>query len=645
MCGIFGIVSKKKKLSSNQKEKIFASLYNRGPDNQNYYSDKNNFEFLHTRLSIQDLSSKANQPMMSKNRRFMIIFNGEIFNHFSLRKKYFQNLNFFKTNSDTETLLEMIAKFGIDETLQSVKGQFAFGVCDFKHKKIFIAVDRLSEKPVYYTFTKDYLIFSSDINPIKHIDFVEKKISKIAITQLLKYNYIPHPYSIYDNIYKLEAGSYLEFKLGEREVELIYKKKYWNIENKFLEGHKTKETDKFFIEEFEKKLNNSVREQLISDIPIGCFLSGGLDSSLIAIIMSQNYVGKKMKTFSIGFDNSSFDETSYANEIAKFIGSEHHKKIFSKKDLVKKIQSINEIYAEPFGDSSALPTALVSEFAKNNGINVVLTGDGGDEFLGGYQRYLWTDKLSKRKINNNLIKLTQLILQRIGSKNINFVHQKLKKILPSYMDTPDVYSKIIKLIKILSTTNSTDAYSNLVSNDNYIKMLNFVEDDQNKNMKYYLENKDFDNLDFKEKMMLYDINNYLTGDILVKVDRACMQYSVESRSPFLDKDLLEFSCELPLSLKFSKNSGKIITKKILSKYCTNDFINRGKMGFGIPLGDFLRFDLKDWIFDIINSRKIIENEHVNINQFKRLYKNHCEGIDRKELVWSTIGYLSWLNSN
>ena len=145
--------------------------------------------------------------------------------------------------------------------------------------------------------------------------------------------------------------------------------------------------------------------------------------------------------------------------------------------------------------------------------------------------------------------------------------------------------------------------------------------------------------------MLYDINNYLTGDILVKVDRACMQYSVESRSPFLDKDLLEFSCELPLSLKFSKNSGKIITKKILSKYCTNDFINRGKMGFGIPLGDFLRFDLKDWIFDIINSRKIIENEHVNINQFKRLYKNHCEGIDRKELVWSTIGYLSWLNSN
>lgn len=644
MCGIFGIVSQKIQLSENQKKNILISLSNRGPNNKGYYSDNGNFEFLHTRLSIQDLSSDANQPMISRNKRFMIVFNGEIFNHLELRKKYFKEFDRFKTYSDTETLLEMISELGFENTLSEIKGQYAFAIWDFNLKKIFIVVDRLSEKPLYYNLLNDYLVFSSDLHPFQYLNFVEKKVSKTGLSQLLKFNYIPHPHSIYENTFKVEPGSYLEFKLENKKIHLIKKEKYWDINKIFLKDKKEEKNQNFYIDQFEKNLNKSVKDQLISDIPIGCFLSGGLDSSLIAIMMSQNYE-KKLKTFSIGFDDSSFDETKYADEIATMIGSDHKKKIFNKKNLIEKIQKMTEIYSEPFGDSSALPTALVAEFAKENEINVVLTGDGGDEFLGGYQRYLWTEKLEKKKINKKLLKIIKTLVEKIGSKNINSTHQKLKNIIPNSYNTPDIYSKIIKVIKILSTNSSKNSYNYLVTNEKYKEIINFEDNNLNNNLDYYFEDKIFDNLDLKKKMMLYDINNYLSGDILVKVDRACMQYSVESRSPFLDKDLIEFGCGLPDNLKFSKNSGKIIIKKILLKYCGEKFINRPKMGFGIPLSSFLREDLKDWIFDLLHSQKIKENDLIDIEKFKKIYENHCIGLDNKEIIWSTISYLSWLYSN
>ena len=588
MCGIFGLISSKFSLKETEINYIYNCLKNRGPNNSQMFKIEEFLTFLHTRLAIQDLSKNANQPMLSLNKRFLICFNGEIYNHKELRSNFFDENKIFKTHSDTETLVEMFSTHGVENTLKEIKGMFAIALWDLKKNKLFLAVDRFSEKPLYYYKGVDYFVFTSDLSAFKKLPFVKKKVSKIAVSNLLKFNYVSHPYTIYENIYKLSPGTVLDINFDKKLniVTNISKKKYWDINKVFTKQKKLFEDNEIF-NEFEKKLETSIKSQLISDIPIGSFLSGGLDSSLITILMSK-ISGKKINTFSIGFEDKMYDETKYSDYVSSLIRSNHYKKIFSKNELIEIIPKFSDIYSEPFGDSSGLPTSLVAHEAKKNGVNVVLTGDGCDEFWGGYNRYIWTEKFFKFKVNKFISKNLIKFFEKVNHKSFNNLISKLNPILPAVLKTTNLHAKIIKVLKMSSREKIEESYQDIICNSGFEKILNFSSHPIMDKENYLFEDKLFKDLDVKEKMMIFDINHYLPGDILTKVDRASMYHSVETRAPFLDKDLVEFSSSISQKQKFKNNSGKIIIKKILMKYCDPKFIHRPKMGFGIPLGNFLK---------------------------------------------------------
>lgn len=644
MCGIFGFVSSKNKLDDLKVKQICKALHHRGPDATGYIK-QDRLLFLHTRLSIQDLSSNASQPMISQ-KNTMITFNGEIYNHHELRQKL-KNLNYqinWKSNSDTETLLKCIDIFGIEKTLKMVEGMFAFGYWDKQKKKLIIAVDRFSEKPLYYSSQKNNFFFTSDLKTIQDIDVIDKKISKTGLSNLIRKNYIPHPHSIYKNIRKLSPGTYKEYFFDENyKINKVNTERYWNINEEYINSTLIVNKKINYKQELDSLLRKVIKSQLISDVPVGCFLSGGLDSSLIAYLMNKVSQEKKINTFSIGFTNKEYDESYYSNIVAKKINSNHHLKIFDDRDLIKLVPQLSNIYSEPFADSSQLPTALISSFANLNGMKVVLTGDGGDELFGGYMRYYWSNKISNSNIPKFLIKSIKKIFSLFPEKNLDEVFYILRFILPKKYRVESLSSKIRKILEMMSIDEIEKVYEVLTTNKDYEKIFNFENSFLKNDINYFFRNESFSRLDDTDKMMLFDLNKYLPGDILPKVDRASMHSSLETRAPFLNQNVVKFALSLDKNLKLSNGKGKIIIKDLMSQYFSQDFLNRPKKGFGIPLAHFLRNELKQYVLDTIENADQRSKEFINLTNFRKIFDEHCKGKDHKELIWSTISFLSWQN--
>lgn len=641
MCGIVGLVSNKSKLlnenSAFQMESMIDKLKSRGPDDRGiWHSSNRQIIFGHTRLSIQDLSLSGHQPMHSKSGRYTIVFNGEIYNHLDLRSKL--NIS-WSGHSDTETILALIDQFGINKTLQAIVGMFAFAVFDNIEGTLYLTRDRLGEKPMYYGWLnskKDKFVFASDLSAIKINDEFERSISKASICQFLRHNYIASPNSIYENIYKLEPGTILCFDTAKFTYSVS---KYWDILNIASSIGRSTFSENEWIERLEELIFKSVKKSLISDVTVGAFLSGGVDSSLIASIM-QKCQTNSVKTFTIGFDDPSFNEAEHAKDIAKYIGSDHTELYVDERLVQEMIYKMPATYSEPFADSSQLPTFIVSELASKN-LKVVLSGDGGDELFGGYTRYLSIDQLW------NKLNLIPYVIKIFLGRSANHIHpQFLNKIgnkMPSRLLKRDIGDKIQRVCSMLCNTNQQDMYLSLISHFQHPS--DWVISSSEPANKVTSDYNIFNNMNFQEKMMILDILTYLPDDILVKIDRAAMANSLETRVPFLDKDIVEFSLRMPSIYKIKDRESKWILKQILNKHIPKKLTDRPKKGFSIPIGKWIRTSLVDWAESLID-RKLLENQgFLDADKVQSMWNEHRNG--RRDFglpLWNILMFQAWLEN-
>lgn len=628
MCGIVGIISNK----GVNKSIIYSMtdlLMHRGPDQKNHWNNiDDTVYFGHTRLSILDLTMNGLQPMISSTGRFVITYNGEIYNHLILRKtiKY----NQWKSTTDTETILQLVEEFGIKKTLDSLEGMFSFAIWDNLNEELTLARDRIGEKPLYYGFINDSFVFSSELNPIKKNFKDSLYLDDEAIHYFLKKGYIPQPLSIFKNIKKLESGNYL--KLNKNKILDFYTKKYYDLNN--LTNH-VDESDKnfnYFKKTTFNLLDSSVKKQMLSDAPLGAFLSSGIDSSIITALMQKNSIDK-INTFTIGFENKTYNESLISKKISNYLGTNHEELIFSNKDLLNIVPKITQVYDEPFADSSQIPSILLSSLASRS-VKVCLTGDGADELFGGYQRYKVVSNFIKMSL---IVKIPILIIFKILKKKSLFqILNFINKLNPYFFSFPIQKQKIDKLYALFSNKNN-NPYESLMSN--------FID---HKNLSLPPENETLKNLYVNasdpKQFMLIDLLDYLPNDILCKVDRASMHYSLETRAPFLDHHVVNFSQIIPEKYKLSNLGNKLILRSIQKELIPEELCNTKKIGFGIPLNFWLKNDLKEWVEDTIHNTSTKNQNILNNRVVSEKWSDFKKGNEELGIsIWYICVLQSWLN--
>jgi asparagine synthase (glutamine-hydrolysing) len=644
MCGIAGYASLLNNVNYEKLKTMTNVLNHRGPDSNGIWiSDSKHIGLAHTRLSILDLSKLGNQPMISSSGRFILTFNGEIYNHLELRKEIF-NIKpdyIFKSTSDTETILSYIEEFGVINTLKSLTGMFAMIIYDIQNDELILSRDRIGEKPLYYGFINDNFIFSSELKVIINGYKPFLKIDIESLFSFLKLSYIQGPKTIYQNIYKLEPGCFLSIKIKNNIFDYNIKT-FWNLADIITNCKKNlfKGTIKDAIKEYDYLLSRSINQQMISDVPLGAFLSGGTDSSLVVAIM-QSLTEKKINTFTVGFKDKYYNEAEYALKISKHLGTNHHEIYIDEKDILNIIPSIATIFDEPFADSSQLPTFIVSNFAKKH-VTVSLSGDGGDEIFCGYNRYLQAKRISK--IPKTLTRPLVNAFSMFSEDKINFIYKSFEKILPNSIKSSNPKLHLEKIKSILELNTNWDIYQRLIRTDkNYANSL--LQNFQDYNYINEIEN-DFNELnndfDFVDRMVYTDTKNYLPDDILCKIDRAAMAVSLETRVPFLDHKLIEFAWSLPSNFKIRNGTTKYISKLLLENYLPTEMIYRPKMGFGIPLNKWLKNDLRLWAESILFSEKSLACDLLNHELIKDLWSQHLEEKnDNSSILWNIIIFLQW----
>lgn len=622
------------------------AISHRGPDTNGIWSDKNlGITFGHQRLSIIDLSVEGNQPMQSNSGRFILTYNGEVYNHLEIRKELEQNNSNTKWrgSSDTETLLEAIDSWGIEIALQKIEGMFAFGLWDKKKRSLILARDRAGEKPLYYGWQGEGInkvfLFGSELKALKIHPMFRGEIYRNAIALQLRHNCIPAPYSIYKDIYKLMPGHYLELKDSDlKKNSLPPTKSYWSFIDTAVYENKNQFSlgDLDIKKDLEKHLKLSVKKQMISDVPLGAFLSGGIDSSTVVALM-QSQSSKPIKTFTIGYSENDYDESKYAKKIAKHLGTDHKELYVSPSKAMEVIPKLPTIYDEPFSDSSQIPTFLVSKLAKDH-VKVALSGDGGDELFCGYNRYLMGKKFLyiSRFMPSSLRKILASSIQQISPKKWN----KISNFLPGLNKYVNFGDKIHKGASVLASETLYDYYYKLCShwkNPNRI-VLNCEEP---KTLLTDL-NQDLKNFNIQQQMMILDFITYLPDDILTKVDRAAMANSIETRAPFLDHKLIEYVWKIPHSLKFRNGKGKWILKQILEKYVPKNLSEKPKMGFGVPIGSWLQEPLKDWAENLLSEKRLKQDGFFDSKSIRDKWTEHLSGKKNWQYdLWDILMFQAW----
>ena len=633
MCGINGILSDSGLIDfESQIASMNKLLLHRGPDDQGMWlSDCGRVGFGHTRLSIIDTSKLGKQPMVSSSERFVITYNGEIYNFKELKKQY--NIKCIGT-SDTEVLLELIQKIGLQDTLKSIDGMFAFGLWDKKNQTLYLCRDRFGEKPIYYGWVKNQFVFSSQLDCLKLVPGWNDEISWEALNHYQHSGYIPSPLSIYADIKKLPPSCCLTISFSKNRFRDESISNYWKLPSIKRESKDNKQLEEYFYE-FDYLIKDSVRSRMISDVPLGAFLSGGTDSSLIVATM-QALSDERVNTFTIGINDKNYDEAPKAKLIASSLGTNHNEIYIDKKEIYDLAPSIYKTFDEPFSDSSQIPTYLIAKLAKKS-VTVALSGDAGDEFYAGYKRYLTTRDLwfYLSKLPKHSKKYLALLLnnKRFKESIKDFSPEFLFK---KYANSSSRLNKVDRLINLLKHENLPDFYSALNSNTNSVNFLN-------QNMGLISSSVSDENDELIIKLMKNDIQSYLPNDVLTKVDRASMAHSLEVRVPLLSKDLTEWSFNLPLKYKINKNKQKIFLNKYLERYLDKDLIYTEKKGFSVPMREWLKGPLKSWAEDMLNSEDFKNSEFWDSQKVIKSWKDHQEGlIDSSSLIWSVLSFQSWL---
>jgi asparagine synthase (glutamine-hydrolysing) len=628
MCGISGILAlgAETAVLSDLVQSMSNTLTHRGPDSKGHWVSKPGIAFGHTRLAIMDLSVNGAQPMHSRSRRFTICFNGEIYNVKQLQSMLGDNAVPLRGNSDTEAFLECINLFGLDWTLENARGMFAFGLWDAANNKLTLARDRLGEKPLYYGMAGDSFIFGSELKVFCcHPDF-KREIDETALNAFFKYSYVPTPLCIFKKVKKLPAAH----KIIGATPDAIYSatpEEYWGDVNSVpLVGED---------QSLEEVLRGVVEEQMISDVPVGSFLSGGIDSSLITAIM-QTQSDRPVQSFTIGYSDDSFDESEYARLVAKELGTDHTRWVITQSDVMDLIPTLPDIYDEPFADSSQLPTVLLSKMTRQ-AVTVCLSGDGGDELFCGYERYMRGERIYSwlnRLPLSGRSALRRLLNSRNNTEWDNFYH-KYSKIIP--FSVSHFGDKVNKISALLEVSTPEQFYDRLLSTPGYDSGLL-----KRTNTYSIVPEKFDDRLSFTEAMMVHDTKNFLTDDIMVKVDRATMSVGLESRAPFLDSRIFEYAWKLPIDSKLVNGVSKYPLRQLLGKYVPEKLIDRPKMGFGLPLGRWLRCELREWAEDAIVGNSIGMSGLISGDSAKILWDEHmADKKDHERMIWNLIVFRSW----
>ncbi len=659
MCGLVGIFSPKINNEINRQVTIMTSkLAHRGPDDEGVWC-MGSIGLGHKRLSVLDLSSSGSQPMHSDCGRYVIVFNGEIYNHLVLRNRLeLENAApNWRGHSDTETLLAAIRNWGLDKTLHLLQGMFALAIWDQKKKILSLARDRIGEKPLYWGWAGKDLIFGSELKSLRAHPNCPKDVCKKALIQYLRFAYVPAPRSIYPGIYKLEPGCILTVKEAPpakmpnnpvrpgNSYGSLSIRRYWDLSEEIIKGSKNIILDeKEAIYKTEQTLSQSVKNQMLSDVAIGAFLSGGVDSSTIVALM-QKQSSRPIKTFTIGFDDSNYDESLNAAAVSKYLGTNHTKLDVTETDALKVIPDLPFFYDEPFSDSSQIPTQLVCRAAKQN-VTVALSGDGGDEVFGGYNRYIHGPSLYKHisHVPKFFRKFLGKKFQDLSLNSWNRIGEIYNFIKKGSSGISNLGLKVNKVSEyLIKSDNFNEFYLNLVSSWNSpeeILVGHITEPTSQINEPI----PDFMSKDLVMTMIFQDMRSYLPDDILCKVDRASMSVSLETRSPFLDKDVIELSTRLPTNMKIRGDQGKWALRKVLRKYVPDKIIDRPKEGFAIPIGSWLRGPLNEWAGDHL-SKTQLSNNGLNTEIIQKRWTEHLAGSkDWTNSIWTILMFQAWMIS-
>lgn len=635
MCGITGFLdaSGLSDNASSHLDSMVAALSHRGPDSSGSWLDRHRGIALgHTRLSIIDLSPAGNQPMASPSGRYQMVFNGEVYNHLELRKAVGNGVA-WQGHSDTETLLASFERVGLVETLRRVVGMFALALWDRQENQLFLTRDRLGEKPLYYGWQGSTLLFASELKSLKVHPAFRFELDESCLASYLKNGYIPAPNSIYKGIRKLEPGHIYRCSVAPpQKAESL--SAYWSLSDVVSSSEPFTGTDEDAVNELERLLTQAISLQRVADVPLGAFLSGGIDSSTIVALMQKNTT-RPVRTFTVGFGESEFDESHAAREVAKHLGTEHEEIVVSPSESLRVIPLLPAMFDEPFGDVSAIPTWLLTKLARKQ-VTVALSGDGGDELFAGYDRYRRTAKLWTS------VSRLGPIGKALGSSMLALVPADA---LQHLMVTagigrfPHLFKSRVAGVRAAFGASSVDQVYDLRMSlwSNPSKLL----EQSSTPAASFASGAKYNRIDPTERMMVIDALSYMPDDVLVKVDRAAMSNSLETRVPLLDHRIVEFCWTLPQSMRVRDGTSKWLLRQLLYRYVPPSLLNRPKQGFGVPMGSWLRGPLREWAEEHLTDQRLASSP-FKPKPIKDIWKQHLSGsVDWQHHLWPILAFQEW----
>ncbi|SKA80854.1 asparagine synthase (glutamine-hydrolysing) [Thiothrix eikelboomii] len=640
MCGIAGFLGFTHLNQPAQTlEHMTAALQHRGPDAQGLWLDAEaQIALGHRRLAIVDLSTAGQQPMRSADGRYLCVFNGEIYNHHALRKKLERSgvSPQWRGHSDTETLLAGFAHWGIEATLQKTVGMFAIALWDKHERLLTLMRDRMGEKPLYYGWIGAQFAFASELKALRQLPTFEAELDRTVLASYLQCAYVTSPASIYQGIYKLEAGCLLELKLQHLPQKQAQAKAWWSSFEMALQSQQQLITDQpTALACLEQQLQQAVQLQAQADVPLGAFLSGGIDSSLIVSLMQAQH-SQAIRTFTVAFEQAGFNEAQHARAVAEHLGTAHTEFTVGAQEALAVIPLLPQLYDEPFADTSQIPTFIISRCARQQ-VSVALSGDAGDELFGGYRSYLFAQKIwsklawlpseLRQRLSQLLLKIPTPILNKLLLQSDEQLGAQLHKIAAALAASASVYDLFPRLSQawqhpealVIGTTTTLATPWPL-----------------NKLAPHFHE--------AESAMMMFDTLNILPDNMLCKIDRAAMGASLETRVPFLDHRVVELAWRLPLQFKINQGQGKWLVRQLLYKYVPAHIVNRPKQGFNVPLADWLRGELRDWAEELLDAKRMQQQGYLQTKLVQHEWQQFLKGAANQQRLWCILMFQAWLAS-
>ena len=638
MCGIAGIVQLSRSSSADELGNIARSmdlcLEHRGPDGHDVWIDASvGIALVHRRLAIVDLSPAGHQPMHSADGRYVISYNGEVYSHRELRAEMEAAGHVFRGHSDTEIILESIAERGIVPTVSRLIGMFAIAVWDKKDRTLSLVRDRLGIKPIYWARFDGLFIFGSELKALRQHPGWTPRIKTQAVASFMRHNYVPAPHTIYHDVYKLEPGTILTLPWrGEPKLE-----KFWDARQVALTGiqNPLDESDAALTDRLETLLIDAIGKRMMADVPLGAFLSGGIDSSTVVALMKAANSGP-VKTFSIGFEQAGFNEAPYAAAIARHLCTDHTELMVTPREALDVVPKLAEMFDEPFADSSQIPTYLVSAMTRKH-VTVALSGDGGDELFAGYNRYQMTSRSWR------MLSMMPAPLRKAAASAVTLLSadrwDRLLSDLPRKLLPPQPGDKIHKAASVLGLKDGNAVYRRLISHWDPASLMPGVQETRGALWDQSVTEA-FPNL--LDRMQYLDLVTYLPDDILTKVDRTSMAVGLEARVPLLDHRVVELAWRLPQSVKIRGGVTKWLLRQVLYRHVPKELVERPKMGFGVPLGEWLRGPLRDWAENLLSEKSLQDSGCFNVALVRRYWSEHLsEQRNWQYLLWDVLMFEAW----